>query len=162
MAIDGIAVVVNPSLEIDGLTIKQLEDIYTGKITKWSVLGGQDIDIVPYTRPRQSGTTEFFYNNILKEHAFGKNVIFLGYPSLALKQIEDNLGGIFFVSVSEVIDNCDLKILPIARRYGSSFISLNRDKNLCGLTSDRLNIEVLNNGEYPLVRRLFVIIEANK
>ena len=161
VAIDGIAVVVNPSLEIDGLTIKQLEDIYTGKITKWSVLGGQDIDIVPYTRPRQSGTTEFFYNNILKEHAFGKNVIFLGYPTLALKQIEDNLGGIFFVSVSEVIDNCKLKILPIARRPGSSFISLNRDQNLCSLTTDRLNIEVLNNGEYPLVRRLFVIIEAN-
>ena len=161
VAIDAIAVVVNPSLKIDGLTIKQLENIYRGKITNWSILGGQDIDIIPYSRPKQSGTTEYFYNNILESHSFGKNVVFLEYPTRALKQIEDNLGGIFFVSVSEVIDECSFKILPIARRMGSNYISLNRDNNLCGLASERLNIEVLHNGEYPLVRRLFVIIEAN-
>ncbi|VEP11304.1 Phosphate ABC transporter substrate-binding protein [Hyella patelloides LEGE 07179] len=161
VAIDGIAVVVNPQLEIEGLTIQQLEDIYRGKITNWAILGGQDREIIPYTRPRQSGTTEYFYNNILESHSFGKNVTFLEYPTLALKQIEDNLGGMFFVSVSEVIDNCNFKILPIARRMGSNFISLNRDNSYCGLEKERLNIEVLRNGEYPLVRRLFIVIEAN-
>jgi ABC-type phosphate transport system substrate-binding protein len=161
VAIDGIAVVVNPSLEINGLTIKQLENIYTGKITNWSLLGGQNLEIIPYTRPRQSGTTEFFDSNILKERAFGKNVVFLDYPTLALKQIEDNPGGIFFVSVSEVINNCNLKLLAIALRSGSDYISLNKNNNLCGLKRDSLNIEVLHNGEYPLVRRLFIVIESN-
>jgi ABC-type phosphate transport system substrate-binding protein len=161
IAIDGIAVVVNPSLEINGLTIKQLEDIYTGKITNWSLLGGQNLDIIPYTRPRQSGTTEFFYSNILKERTFGNNVVFLDYPTLALKQIEDNSGGIFFVSVSEIINNCNLKILAIARRSGSDYVNLNKNHNLCGLKRESLNLEVLHNGEYPLARRLFVVIESN-
>ena len=161
VAMDGIVILVNPDLDIDGLTIKQLENIYRGKITNWAVLGGQDIDIIPYTRPRQSGTTEYFYNNVLEGHSFGKNTVFLEYPKVALKQIEDNLGGIFFVSFSEVIDQCNFKILPIARRPGSDFISLNFNHNLCGLKRDQINFEVLHNGEYPLVRRLFVIIEIN-
>lgn len=115
VAIDGVAVVVNPTLEIAGLTIQQLASIYTGKITNWSQLGGEDLEIVPYTRPLQSGTTEFFRHNILKDKTFGQRVVFLDYPTLALKQIETEPGGIFFVSVSEVIDNCNLKILAIAR-----------------------------------------------
>ncbi len=113
VAIDGIAVIVNPSLKIDGLTVKQLAGIYRGKITNWSELGGEELNIVPYTRPHQSGTTEFFYNNILKERQFGNNVIFLDYPTLALKQIEDTPGGIFFVSLAEVINNCNLKKLNL-------------------------------------------------
>jgi ABC-type phosphate transport system substrate-binding protein len=161
VAIDGIAVVVNPKLEIDGLTIKQLASIYTGKITNWNQLGGGDLEIIPYTRPLQSGTTEFFRHNILKEQAFDQRVVFLDYPTLALKQIEEEPGGIFFVSVSEVINNCNLKILAIARRAGSDYISLHSNDELCNLSRENLNIEVLHNGEYPLIRRLFVVIEAN-
>ena len=51
--------------------------------------------------------------------------------------------------------------MPIARRPGSELISLNSDHNLCGLKKDKINIEVLHNGEYPLVRRLFMILEIN-
>jgi ABC-type phosphate transport system substrate-binding protein len=161
VAIDGIAVVVNPNLKIAGLTIQQLASIYTGKITNWSQLGGGDLEIVPYTRPLQSGTTEFFRHNILKEQAFGQRVVFLDYPTLALKRIEEEPEGIFFVSVSEVINNCNLKIIAIARRTGSDYISLRSDDDLCNLARENLNIEVLHNGEYPLIRRLFVVIEAN-
>jgi phosphate transport system substrate-binding protein len=42
-----------------------------------------------------------------------------------------------------------------------SYISLNRNNNLCGLTRESVNLEVLHNGEYPLIRRLFMVIEAN-
>jgi ABC-type phosphate transport system substrate-binding protein len=161
VAIDGIAVVVNPTLEIEGLTIQQLASIYTGKITNWSQLGGEDLEIIPYTRPLQSGTTEFFRHNILKDKTFAQRVVFLDYPTLALKQIETEPGSIFFVSASEVIDNCNLKILAIARRAGSDYISLHSDDDLCNLARENLNLEVLHNGEYPLIRRLFVVIEAN-
>ena len=47
VAIDGIAVAVNPDLQIPGLTITQLKDIYTGKITNWNQVGGADLPIIP-------------------------------------------------------------------------------------------------------------------
>ena len=163
VGIDGIAVVVNSNLDIKELTIKQLQNIYRGKINNWSQLGGQDVAITPYARPSQSGTTEFFRDDVLNNKSFGKNVVFIDEPEVVLQQVGDvnNLGGIYFVSVSEVINNCDVKILAIARRPGSNFISLNNEPKSCKLERDRLNIEVLHNGEYPLIRRLFVIIETN-
>ncbi len=41
VAIDGIAIAVNHDLNIPGLTVAQLKDIYTGKITNWQQVGGQ-------------------------------------------------------------------------------------------------------------------------
>ena len=67
VAIDGIAVVVNSNLDINNLTIQQLQNIYTGKINNWSQLGQQDLVITPYARPPQSGTTEFFRDSVLKK-----------------------------------------------------------------------------------------------
>ncbi|MGD1918519.1 MAG: substrate-binding domain-containing protein [Pleurocapsa sp.] len=157
IAIDGVAVVVNPKLNIDGLTIKQLEAIYRGKITNWGEIGGQDLPIVPYARPLQSGTTEFVRNNILKDRTYVKNIVFVEDSNYAIKQVESlqDLGGIYFVSASEIINNPNLKILSLARRSSSTFIGLNYTAN------NRLNIEALQTGEYPLVRRLFIIIEIN-
>ena len=128
-----------------------------GKITNWGEIGGQDLLIVPYARSLQSGTTEFFRNNILKDRTYGKNVVFLENSKYAIAKVKDinNSGGIYFVSASEIINNPQLKILPIARRSGSTFVGLNKNEN--GL----LNIEALQTGEYPLVRRLFIIIEIN-
>lgn len=163
VGIDAIAIVVNANLEIQNLTIKQLQNIYRGNVGNWNQLGGQDLAITPYARPLQSGTTEFFRDEVLKNKSFGRNVVFKEEPELILQQISDvnNLGSIYFVSVSEVINNCNLKILAIARRPGSNFISLNKEPGSCNPERDRLNIEVLHNGEYPLIRRLFVIIEGN-
>ena len=47
IAIDGLAIAVNPNLDIPGLTIDQLKSIYTGKITNWKQLGGPDLAIKP-------------------------------------------------------------------------------------------------------------------
>jgi len=166
VAIDGVAVVANPNLKIDRLTIKQLSAIYQGKIKNWGEIGGQDIPITAYARSSQSGTTEFFRNNILKDRQYGKDVIFVEESAQAIAKVSDtsNPGGIYFVSASEVIHNCSLKIMAIARRSGSIAVDLDRDNHYCdsdGNTEQSLNVEVLRSGEYPLVRRLFIIIEIN-
>ncbi|NJM87777.1 MAG: hypothetical protein HC847_11940 [Hydrococcus sp. RU_2_2] len=76
VAIDGIAIAVNPSLNLTGLTIKQLKDIYRGKITNWSQLGGAELEITPYARSIQSGTTDFFQYNVLGTEKFSDRVYF--------------------------------------------------------------------------------------
>lgn len=60
VAIDGIAVVANPSTTIDGLTKEDLVGIYTGSIKNWSEVGGEDAAIVVVGREAGSGTRGAF------------------------------------------------------------------------------------------------------
>ena len=60
LAYDGIAVIVNPANKVDDLTIAQIADIYTGKITNWSEVGGEDAEIVLIGREAGSGTRSGF------------------------------------------------------------------------------------------------------
>lgn len=60
VAYDGIAVVVNQDNPIEDLTLEQIADIYTGKITNWSQLGGNDGEIVVIGREANSGTRDGF------------------------------------------------------------------------------------------------------
>jgi phosphate transport system substrate-binding protein len=66
IALDGIAVIVNPANPIKTLSITQLADIFSGKITDWSTLGGQAGTIALYARDNQSGTYDFFNEAVLK------------------------------------------------------------------------------------------------
>jgi phosphate transport system substrate-binding protein len=60
VAMDGIAVIVHPSNPVDGLTKEQVKDIYTGKISNWSEVGGKKQKIVIVSRDSASGTFETF------------------------------------------------------------------------------------------------------
>ena len=60
LAYDGIAVIVNPAVSVDGLTVEQVQKIYLGEITNWSEVGGDDVDIVVVSREDGSGTRGAF------------------------------------------------------------------------------------------------------
>lgn len=60
IAMDGIAVIVHPSNKISALTKKQVKDIYTGKVSNWSQIGGDSGKIVVISRDSASGTFEAF------------------------------------------------------------------------------------------------------
>ncbi len=51
--------VVNENNPVDNLTSSQIRDIYSGKITNWSELGGNDAEIVPYQRNKDSGSQNY-------------------------------------------------------------------------------------------------------
>lgn len=60
VALDGIVIVVNPSNKINDLTLEQIKDIYTGKITNWKEVGGDDLPVVLIGREAGSGTRDGF------------------------------------------------------------------------------------------------------
>jgi phosphate transport system substrate-binding protein len=62
---DGIAVVLHPSNGISALTKSQVKDIFTGKISNWSQLGGSNEKIVAISRDTSSGTFEAFMELVL-------------------------------------------------------------------------------------------------
>ena len=60
LAYDGIAVIVGKDNPVSGLTLEQIADIYTGKITNWKAVGGNDAEIVVIGREAASGTRDGF------------------------------------------------------------------------------------------------------
>lgn len=60
LAYDGIAIIVHPDNPVSDLTLSEIADIYTGKITSWSELGGADTSIVCIGREAGSGTRDGF------------------------------------------------------------------------------------------------------
>lgn len=66
VAMDGIALIVNSENKINALSKKQIKDIYTGKISDWSQLGGSPGKIVVISRDSSSGTYEAFGELVLK------------------------------------------------------------------------------------------------
>lgn len=60
LAYDGIAVIVNPENPVEDLTLETIAKIYTGEITNWSELGGNDAEIVLIGREAGSGTRDGF------------------------------------------------------------------------------------------------------
>lgn len=60
LALDGIAVIVNKDNKVADLTVEQIADIYTGKVTNWKDVGGSDAPIVNIGREPASGTRDGF------------------------------------------------------------------------------------------------------
>lgn len=60
LAYDGIAIIVNPSNPVSDLTLEQIASIFTGEITNWSEVGGNDAQIVLIGREAGSGTRDGF------------------------------------------------------------------------------------------------------
>ncbi len=65
IAMDGLAVIVNPANLLSKLTKKQVKDIFTGAVSNWSQLGGKDEKIVVVSRDTSSGTFEAFLTLVL-------------------------------------------------------------------------------------------------
>jgi len=165
VAIDGIAVAVNPDLNVTGLTIAELKDIYTGQITNWNQVGGPDLSIIAYSRrPENSGTIEFFVENILNNQEFGPNVEFIPTTTQALRQVDRNWGAIYYASAPEVVRQCKIKSLPIGRKIDQLVFPYQEPwvpPEYCPNQRNQLNKSAFQNGDYPITRRLFVIVKEN-
>jgi len=60
VALDGVAIVVNPANGVEDLTVEQIAQIFKGEITNWSELGGEDAEIAVLGREDGSGTRSAF------------------------------------------------------------------------------------------------------
>ncbi|MGI8502797.1 MAG: PstS family phosphate ABC transporter substrate-binding protein [Hassallia sp.] len=165
VAIDGLAIAVNPNLNIPGLTVEQLRSIYIGKITNWNQVGGSDIPIKPYSRRlNDGGTVEIFVQDILGGQGFGNNVEFVSTTTQALEKVSLSLGGIYYASAPEVVPQCSIKPLPLGRTqqeyiapYQEPFVTAKE----CPGKRNKLNIEAFQSGSYPITRNLFVVVKQN-
>ena len=67
IALDAFIFIVNPENPVTSLTIEQIQDIYTGKITNWNEAGGDDLEIRPFLRNANSGSQELMESLVMKD-----------------------------------------------------------------------------------------------
>lgn len=165
VAIDGLAIAVNPSLNIPGLTIEQLQSIYLGKITNWQQLGGPDLPIQPYSRSlSDGGTVEFFVQDVLGGQPFSNNVELVADTTQALRRLADNSGGIYYASAPEVVPQCTIKPLSLGQTTGTLVPPYQEPlvpPSQCPNQRNQLNIAAFRSGQYPLTRNLFAIVKQD-
>lgn len=64
---EGFVFYVNGKNPVDSLTLEQIQDIYSGKITNWKEVGGEDEKIIPYQRPVNSGSQTGILSLVMKD-----------------------------------------------------------------------------------------------
>ena len=67
IASDAFVFVVNLNNPVKSLTVEQVQKIYTGEITNWSQVGGHNVEMKVFTRPRNSGSEEVFRTLVMKD-----------------------------------------------------------------------------------------------
>lgn len=104
VAIDGIAVVVDPANQVPGLTKDQLISIYKGEVTNWSEVGGADAPIVVIGREAGSGTRGAF-EEILKIEDACAYANELDSTGAVMAKVATTPGAIGYVSLDVVDDS---------------------------------------------------------
>jgi phosphate transport system substrate-binding protein len=119
VATDALSVIVNPANPVSELTIPQLSGIYTGEITNWKEVGGNDAAIVVLSRDTNSGTHVFFKEHVVQMAGlpwedtsleYGPKVLFLPSTEEGVSETAKNPNAIFYPGLGYVTD----EVKPLA------------------------------------------------
>jgi len=146
IARDAIAVIVNPENPINQLTLKQISDIYSGKIVNWKEIGGDDRPIVRLSRETNSGTHVYFLETVLRlsskedKTLFSMDTLLLPSSEGIIAEVRQNPNAIGYDGLGYVPH--DLKMIAIAEEEGGAYV----------LPS----IPTVNDKTYPIARDLYM------
>lgn len=100
-----IAVVVNPSNELQTLQIVDLDLIFSGKIHAWADLGGPDVKIQPVIPLRGEASRDKVQEIILRGSPFSRTALLAPTPAVVRQFVRENLGGIGFLLTGNLTDD---------------------------------------------------------
>ena len=146
VARDAIAVVINPSNPVDRLTMQQVSDIYTGKISNWRQVGGGDRPVVLLSRESNSGTYVYFLENVIRlgkndsQLLFSPDTLLMPSSEGISTEVRQNPNALGYDGLGYV--TADQKMVAIARDENGPYV----------LPS----AETVNDGSYPISRPLYM------
>jgi phosphate transport system substrate-binding protein len=146
VARDAIAVIVNPENPVSQLTLKQISDMYSGKINNWSEVGGEDRPIVRLSRETNSGTHVYFLETVIRlgdskdKTLFSMDTLLLPSSEGIIAEVRQNPNAIGYDGLGYVPK--DLKMIAIAKESGGAYV----------LPS----IATVNDKSYPIARDLYM------
>lgn len=102
VAMDGIAVILHPSNKINNLTVEQIRKIYTGKISNWKEVGGEDKKIVVLSRDSASGTFEAFSKLALNGEKVRKDALMNASNKAIATTVDNTPGAIGYIGIGYI------------------------------------------------------------
>ena len=145
VALDGLAVVVNPDNPIGKLTVAQLADIFTGRVANWKEVGGKDEKIVILSREVNSGTHVYFKEHVLRKNdpnskeEFAPRALMLSSSQAIADEVAGNPAAIGYYGMGHISKK--QKPVDVAKDELSEY--------------EARTIENVINGKYPISRPLF-------
>ena len=106
IAYDGIVVVTHPSNKVKDLTMEQIKQIFTGEVTNWNELGGDDLEIVVVSREDGSGSRDAFQEIV--EYSSGeliRNSIIASGNGNIKTTVANNKHAVGFISFEYIDDS---------------------------------------------------------
>src|SRR5512146_563232 len=146
IARDAIAVIVNPENPVKQLTLQQISDIYSGKISNWSEIGGDNRPIVRLSRETNSGTHVYFLETVVRlgdsknKTLFSMDTLLLPSSEGIVAELRQNPNAIGYDGLGYVPK--DLKVIAIAQKEGDPYV----------LPS----VPTVNDKTYPIARDLYM------
>ena len=104
VANDGMAIVVHKNNTVKDLTLEQIKDIYTGKISNWKEIGGPSLPIVVISRDVSSGTFEVFNSLVLKNAKAISGALMLASNNAVVSTIATTPGAIGYAGLGYIND----------------------------------------------------------
>jgi phosphate transport system substrate-binding protein len=150
IARDAIAVIVNPENPVNELTLQQISDMYSGKVTNWKEVGGEDRPIVRLSRETNSGTHVYFLETVLRlgnsenKTLFSTDTLLLPSSEGIIAEVRQNPNAIGYDGLGYVPK--DLKTIAIAEEAGGAYV----------LPS----IPTVNDKTYPIARDLYMYTDG--
>ena len=149
IAIDGIVLFGNKNILVDNLSLNQVKDIFTGKITNWQELGGADIPITTVLLTPEN--LEILGIKDLSH--LPQTIQYAPNYTLALREVIATSGAISFASASLVKDQQAIKAFSLAEENSPNYIA--------PFVAGEPDLELFKNSTYPLTRRLFIVIRRD-
>ncbi|MFH1699674.1 MAG: phosphate ABC transporter substrate-binding protein [Candidatus Zixiibacteriota bacterium] len=138
VALDGIAVFLNEKNKIKNLNFAQLKGIYTGAITNWKEVGGNDARIIIYSRENNSGTYAFFKEEVLNKEDYSDYTQTLPGTAAVVNAIANDKNGIGYGGIAWAKG---VKYASVAKDEKSEYVEP--------------STESVSDGSYPISRDLY-------
>lgn len=149
IAIDGTVFFGNSQNSVKGLSLAQAKDIFAGKITNWKQLGGRDLPITPVLLNPENIETL----NLNNPDIIPKKTQYVSNYTLALRKVIATPGAISFASSSLAQKQQLIKVFGLAEDNSASYIK--------PLIAGKPNLAEFKSGQYPLTRRLFLVVRQD-
>lgn len=141
IARDGVGIILNTANSVSALTDQQIIDIYTGKITDWSAVGGKPGPITVVNKAEGRSTLELFLHHFKLKASEIKAQVIIGDNQQGIKTVAGNAASIGYVSIGtaeyEAGAGTPIKLLPMS-----------------GVSA---SVENVQNATFPLARPLNLV-----
>lgn len=143
VAKDGISIYLNEKNPVKELTLEQIKQIYTGKISNWKQVGGNDARIIVYGRENSSGTYTYFKDNVLGGDDYSSTMQSLPGTAAVVNAVVKDANAIGFGGA--------------AYAKGVKFVAVKKDASSPAYIPSE---ETIKNNSYPITRYLYMYLKT--